>query len=159
ADLQRSQRQHHQRRSDEQDSKLEAQCDDLSDHVERSTAGSTKPPRGRLSCADTSLLLVPAWKPPSASQTMVVHLMGRDQSACLSGGSKACLTVRRHRRAAAEPLPGELLQWPLRHLSWQGMAYLGDYVRLVALCSDFYGVFSGSNLPERASFPNDVIHQ
>jgi hypothetical protein len=37
--------------------------------------------------------------------------------------------------------------------------YLGDYVRLLALGSDFYGVFSGSNAPDKANFPNDVSYQ
>lgn len=35
----------------------------------------------------------------------------------------------------------------------------GDYVRLLALRNDFYGVFSGSNLPDRANLPNGVIYQ
>lgn len=39
------------------------------------------------------------------------------------------------------------------------LPYLGDYVRLLALRNDFYGVFSGSNLPDRANFPNGVIYQ
>ena len=39
------------------------------------------------------------------------------------------------------------------------LPYLGDYVRLLALRNDFYGVFSGSNLPDRANFPSGVIYQ
>ncbi len=37
--------------------------------------------------------------------------------------------------------------------------YLGDYIRLLAVGDDFYGVFSGSNLPDRANFPNGVAYQ
>ncbi|MBV9547109.1 MAG: hypothetical protein JOY61_22295 [Chloroflexi bacterium] len=37
--------------------------------------------------------------------------------------------------------------------------YLGDYVRMIAVGSDFYGVFSGSNAPNKANFPNDVSYQ
>jgi hypothetical protein len=37
--------------------------------------------------------------------------------------------------------------------------YLGDYVRVLALGTDFYGVFSGSNAPDKANFPNDVCYQ
>ncbi len=37
--------------------------------------------------------------------------------------------------------------------------YLGDYVRLLTLGRDFYGVFSGSNLPDPASFPSGVTYQ
>jgi hypothetical protein len=37
--------------------------------------------------------------------------------------------------------------------------YLGDYVRVLALGSDFYGVFSGNNAPDQANFPNDVSYQ
>jgi hypothetical protein len=37
--------------------------------------------------------------------------------------------------------------------------YLGDYIRLLAVGDDFYGVFSGSNLPDHANFPNGVTYQ
>lgn len=37
--------------------------------------------------------------------------------------------------------------------------YLGDYIRMLALGTDFYGVFSGSNAPDKAHFPNDVCYQ
>jgi hypothetical protein len=37
--------------------------------------------------------------------------------------------------------------------------YLGDYVRLVAVGHEFFGVFSGSNLPDMANFPNGVTYQ
>ena len=39
------------------------------------------------------------------------------------------------------------------------LPYLGDYVRLVTLGSDFYGVFAGSNLPDLANFPHGVRYQ
>jgi hypothetical protein len=37
--------------------------------------------------------------------------------------------------------------------------YLGDYIRLLAVGDDFYGVFSGANRPDHANFPNDVTYQ
>ncbi|HKS52032.1 MAG TPA: PASTA domain-containing protein [Pseudonocardiaceae bacterium] len=37
--------------------------------------------------------------------------------------------------------------------------YLGDYVRLITVGNDFYGVFCGNNTPSTASFPNGVIYQ
>lgn len=37
--------------------------------------------------------------------------------------------------------------------------YLGDYLRLLALDEDFYGVFCGSNHPDAANFPNGVTYQ
>jgi hypothetical protein len=37
--------------------------------------------------------------------------------------------------------------------------YLGDYCRLESVGNDFYGVFSGSNHPDKANFPNDVTYQ
>jgi hypothetical protein len=40
-----------------------------------------------------------------------------------------------------------------------GLPYLGDYIRLLTLNADFYGVFSGSNLPARTNFPNGVAYQ
>jgi hypothetical protein len=41
----------------------------------------------------------------------------------------------------------------------QFFPYLGDYIRLVAVGNDFYGVFAGSNLPDPANFPNNVVYQ
>ena len=40
-----------------------------------------------------------------------------------------------------------------------GLPYLGDYIRLLCLGDDFYGVFSGSNRPASANFPNGVTYQ
>ncbi|MCU1572139.1 MAG: BNR/Asp-box repeat protein [Micrococcaceae bacterium] len=37
--------------------------------------------------------------------------------------------------------------------------YLGDYVRLIAIGSDFYGVFCGNNTPDEANFPSGVTYQ
>ena len=41
----------------------------------------------------------------------------------------------------------------------QFLPYLGDYIRLLAVGDDFYGVFSGSNLPDAANFPSGVTYQ
>ncbi|MEU6238585.1 hypothetical protein [Kitasatospora sp. NPDC047058] len=37
--------------------------------------------------------------------------------------------------------------------------FLGDYIRLLALGRDFYGVFAGDNLPDNANFPVGVSYQ
>ena len=37
--------------------------------------------------------------------------------------------------------------------------YLGDYDHLVAVGSDFYGIFSANNTPDQANFPNGVVYQ
>jgi hypothetical protein len=37
--------------------------------------------------------------------------------------------------------------------------YLGDYVRLLTVGADFYGVFCGNNTPDTANFPNGVTYQ
>jgi hypothetical protein len=37
--------------------------------------------------------------------------------------------------------------------------YNGDYLRLLAVGADFYGVFCGNNTPASANFPNGVIYQ
>jgi hypothetical protein len=37
--------------------------------------------------------------------------------------------------------------------------YLGDYDHLVAVGKIFYGIFSASNIPDRANFPNGVVYQ
>jgi hypothetical protein len=41
----------------------------------------------------------------------------------------------------------------------QFFPYLGDYIRLLAVGDDFYGVFSGANRPDHANFPNGVSYQ
>ena len=37
--------------------------------------------------------------------------------------------------------------------------YLGDYIRLLAVGTDFYGVFCANNTPDAANFPNGVSYQ
>ncbi len=37
--------------------------------------------------------------------------------------------------------------------------YIGDYVRLLAVGTDFYGVFCGNNTPDTANFPSGVTYQ
>ena len=41
----------------------------------------------------------------------------------------------------------------------QFLPYLGDYIRLLAVGNEYYGVFSGSNRPDLANFPNGVTYQ
>jgi hypothetical protein len=41
----------------------------------------------------------------------------------------------------------------------QFFPYLGDYIRLLSVADDFYGVFSGANRPDHANFPNGVTYQ
>jgi hypothetical protein len=40
-----------------------------------------------------------------------------------------------------------------------GLPYLGDYLHLMAIGVDFYGVFSANNTPDLANFPNGVTFQ
>lgn len=40
-----------------------------------------------------------------------------------------------------------------------GLPYIGDYMRLLAVGNDFYGVFSGNNTPDVANFPSGVRYQ
>ena len=37
--------------------------------------------------------------------------------------------------------------------------YIGDYSHLQAVGQDFYGIFSASNIPDHANFPNGVVYQ
>jgi len=39
-----------------------------------------------------------------------------------------------------------------------GPPYIGDYIRLLAVGKDFYGVFSGNNTPDLRNFPNSVSY-
>lgn len=41
----------------------------------------------------------------------------------------------------------------------RGLPYLGDYVHMLAVGSDFYGVFSTANTPDPANFPAGVVFQ
>ena len=41
----------------------------------------------------------------------------------------------------------------------QFFPYLGDYVRMIAIGTSFYGVFCGNNTPDKANFPNGVTYQ
>ncbi|MER7580236.1 hypothetical protein [Kitasatospora sp. NPDC097691] len=38
------------------------------------------------------------------------------------------------------------------------LPYLGDYIRMLAIGKDFYGIFSGNNTPDRADFPVGVTY-
>jgi hypothetical protein len=48
-----------------------------------------------------------------------------------------------------------LSQSPVRQFS----PYTGDYLHMMAVGKDFYGVFSASNVPDNANFPNGVTYQ
>ncbi|MFJ6380781.1 hypothetical protein ACIQI7_12405 [Kitasatospora sp. NPDC092039] len=39
------------------------------------------------------------------------------------------------------------------------LPYLGDYIRMVTVGKDFYGIFAGNNTPDRANFPVGVTYQ
>ena len=39
------------------------------------------------------------------------------------------------------------------------LPYLGDYLHLMAVGRDFYGIFSANNTPDPANFPNGVVFQ
>jgi hypothetical protein len=41
----------------------------------------------------------------------------------------------------------------------QFLPYLGDYIRLLSIGADFYGVFSGNSTPNMGNFPNGVTYQ
>jgi hypothetical protein len=39
------------------------------------------------------------------------------------------------------------------------LPYIGDYIRSLAIGTNFYGVFCGNNTPNIANFPNGVTYQ
>jgi hypothetical protein len=41
----------------------------------------------------------------------------------------------------------------------QFLPYIGDYIRILAIGTNFYGVFCGNNTPNMANFPNGVSYQ
>lgn len=48
---------------------------------------------------------------------------------------------------------------PARNPPKQFDPYLGDYDHLTSVGKNFYGIFSASNLPIKANFPNGIIYQ
>jgi hypothetical protein len=62
--------------------------------------------------------------------------------------------------AWASPAETHVLhQAPSTTPAYQFWPYLGDYIRLIAVGADFYGVFSGNNTPDMANFPSGVTYQ
>jgi CARDB len=39
------------------------------------------------------------------------------------------------------------------------LPYIGDYVHVMAIGKDFFGIFSANNMPDLANFPNGVVYQ
>lgn len=64
----------------------------------------------------------------------------------LSSGGSTERTLVLHQAPANRPLK-------------QFDPYLGDYIHLMAVGKDFYGVFCGSNTPRKENFPNGVVYQ
>jgi hypothetical protein len=52
-----------------------------------------------------------------------------------------------------------LHQAPSNAPAYTFLPYIGDYVRLLAVGSDFYGVFCGNNTPNMVNFPSGVSYQ
>lgn len=48
---------------------------------------------------------------------------------------------------------------PAETPEWDFLPYIGDYVHVMAVNNDFYGVFSANNTPNLAHFPQGVIYQ
>jgi hypothetical protein len=48
---------------------------------------------------------------------------------------------------------------PVAAQARQQQPYLGDYIDMMAVGKDFYGVFCANNTPDRANFPNGVVYQ
>jgi hypothetical protein len=48
---------------------------------------------------------------------------------------------------------------PANALQVVGLPYLGDYLHLMAIGDDFYGVFCADNTPDPANFPSGVVFQ
>jgi hypothetical protein len=61
------------------------------------------------------------------------------------------------------PQPLTLAQFPIEPQVWYepccGKIFLGDYLHLMSVGNDFYGIFSSNNNPDRLQFPYDVTFQ
>lgn len=75
-------------------------------------------------------------------------------------GSQWVTRLELTRNAWATPAEMKVLhQAPSNVPVANGLPYIGDYIRLLAVGNDFYGVFSGNNTPDLANFPNGVSYQ
>jgi hypothetical protein len=63
-----------------------------------------------------------------------------------NGWSTAATTIVLHTAPSSTPLR-------------QFFPYLGDYIRMIAIGTSFYGVFCGNNTPDHANFPNGITYQ
>jgi PKD repeat protein len=61
--------------------------------------------------------------------------------------------------AFANPTTIVLAQLPDQATSTCGQPTIGDYTNMMAVGTDFYGVFSGDNNPNAANFPHGVTYQ
>src|SRR5438477_2400325 len=60
------------------------------------------------------------------------------------------------------PQPLTLAQFPIKPPLYQSCCdniFLGDYLHLLSVGDDFYGIFSSDNNPDRSHFPSDVKFQ
>jgi hypothetical protein len=60
---------------------------------------------------------------------------------------------------ATTPTTLDLANTPSNNPAAHGLPYLGDYLSVTAVGKDFYGVFTASNVPDRANFPSGVVFQ
>jgi hypothetical protein len=77
-------------------------------------------------------------------------------------GTSALRWVTRFDRSANQGIDWTsfvLADTPANQPAAQFSPYLGDYDTALAVGKDFYGVFSASNAPDPAHFPNGVIYQ
>ena len=60
---------------------------------------------------------------------------------------------------ASDPETHVLHRAPSSTPSSAFLPYLGDYVRMVSVGRNFYGIFSGSNVPDMSHFPSGITYQ
>jgi hypothetical protein len=60
---------------------------------------------------------------------------------------------------ATKPDSCTLAMFPVDELQADGQPFLGDYLHLMAVGNDFYGIFSSSNVPDGTRFGCDVHFQ
>ena len=59
---------------------------------------------------------------------------------------------------ATAPTTLDLSNTPANSPTAQGSPYLGDYLGLMAVNQDFYGVFTANNTPDKANFPQGIVY-
>jgi hypothetical protein len=132
--------------------------DDYTLHVRRSTdSGQTWSPNDLLTVTNA---LNPALAINNAGTVgfLYQHLTGQVTPGVVTAANR----WETHLRRSADGANWDdllLATTPANQPPADGLPYLGDYIHLLTVGADFYGIFCANNTPNRDNFPNGVTYQ